>query len=154
VASSSVSWITVANTSSQSGPATVGYTVAANTTSSPRTGTLSIADQTFTVTQAPASVTDAPAPVVIARLINPTDGATDVNPKNNFTWTNVSSSEGYRLQLGASYGSSELLDSSTISRTWLSVQKLNLPRRQTLYARLWTRAGGVWRSSDSTFALR
>jgi hypothetical protein len=48
---SNVSWITVTSGSSGSGNGTVGYSVAANATGSARTGTMTIAGQTFTVAQ-------------------------------------------------------------------------------------------------------
>ena len=51
-ASSTASWITLnSGSTSGTGPATIGFTVASNTTASARTGTLSIAGKTFTVTQ-------------------------------------------------------------------------------------------------------
>jgi hypothetical protein len=50
-ATSNVSWITITSGSSGSGSGTVNYSVAANTSASARTGTLTIAGQTFTVTQ-------------------------------------------------------------------------------------------------------
>ncbi len=53
-ASSSASWIGVTSGNSGSGSGTVSYAIAINTTSSPRTGTLTIAGQAFTVTQARA----------------------------------------------------------------------------------------------------
>ena len=49
-ASSSASWITVSPTSG-TGSGSVGYTVAANKPARPRTGTITIGGQTFTVTQ-------------------------------------------------------------------------------------------------------
>ena len=49
---SNASWISISYGSSGSGYGTVGYAVTANTSSSARTGTLTIARQTFTVTQA------------------------------------------------------------------------------------------------------
>ena len=45
-------WFTVTGGSSGTGNGTVSYTVAANTSTSPRTGTLTIAGLTATVTQA------------------------------------------------------------------------------------------------------
>jgi hypothetical protein len=51
-AASNVSWITVTAGASGSGNGTVAYSVAANTTGPTRTGTLTIASQTVTVTQA------------------------------------------------------------------------------------------------------
>jgi C1A family cysteine protease len=53
-ATSNITWITVTSGSSGSGNGTVQYTVAANTASTSRTGTLTIAGKTFTVTQAGA----------------------------------------------------------------------------------------------------
>lgn len=47
--------ITVVSGASGSGNGTVGYNVAANTTTSPRSGSITIAGQTFTVTQAAAA---------------------------------------------------------------------------------------------------
>jgi pseudomonalisin len=58
-AKSNVSWITIAAASaSGSGSANVSYTVAPNTATAARTGTLTIAGLTFTVTQAGSSCTD------------------------------------------------------------------------------------------------
>lgn len=56
-ATSSVPWITVTSGSSGSGNGTVGYSVEAYSGSTDRTGTVTIAGQTFTVTQAGASST-------------------------------------------------------------------------------------------------
>ena len=52
-ATSNVSWITITSGSSGTGNGTVAFTVAANTGTSQRTGTMAIAGQTFTVTQDP-----------------------------------------------------------------------------------------------------
>ncbi len=49
---SSAGWITVTSGASGNGNGTVAYSVAANTGFSPRSGTMTIAGQTFTVTQA------------------------------------------------------------------------------------------------------
>jgi chitodextrinase len=69
--SSATAWLTC-SPASGTGSGTVTYSVAANTTTSVRTGTLTIAGQTFTVTQAAAA--DATPPV--ATLSSPTSGAT------------------------------------------------------------------------------
>jgi len=53
-ATSNYSWITVTSGASGSGNGTVNYFVAANTASTSRTGTMTIAGKTFTVTQAGA----------------------------------------------------------------------------------------------------
>jgi hypothetical protein len=52
---SNTSFITITNGANGSGNGTVNFSVAANATTSQRTGTLTIAGQTFTVTQAGAS---------------------------------------------------------------------------------------------------
>jgi hypothetical protein len=52
-ATSAASWLTL-STASGTGSGQVGYTVASNTSTSPRTGVLTIAGQAFTVTQAAA----------------------------------------------------------------------------------------------------
>jgi hypothetical protein len=50
-AQSNVAWLTITAGTSGTGNGTVSYTVAANNTPDPRTGTLTIAGRTFTVTQ-------------------------------------------------------------------------------------------------------
>ncbi len=50
-AASNDNWITITSGSSGTGSGTVNYSVAANTTGAARTGTMTIAGQTFTVTQ-------------------------------------------------------------------------------------------------------
>jgi hypothetical protein len=52
VASSGSTWITITSGSSGTGNGTVNYSVSANPNTSGRTGTLTVAGQTFTVTQA------------------------------------------------------------------------------------------------------
>jgi hypothetical protein len=54
-AASNASFVTVTSGASGTGNGTVGYSVAANTATTSRTGTLTVAGQTFTVTQAGTS---------------------------------------------------------------------------------------------------
>lgn len=64
---SNASWITLGSGGASFGPAVVTYSVSANTGSTTRSGTLTIAGQTFTVTQtAPSSTTVATAFAVSA----------------------------------------------------------------------------------------
>lgn len=51
-AASNVSWLTIPSTSSGTGSGTVSYSVAANSATTSRTGTITIGGQTFTVNQA------------------------------------------------------------------------------------------------------
>jgi uncharacterized protein (TIGR03437 family) len=69
-ATSNANWLTITAGGSGSGNGAVNFTVAANGETSPRTGTLTIAGQTFTVTQAAAAVA---CPTVSS--LNPTSGA-------------------------------------------------------------------------------
>ena len=59
-AASNVSWITITSGASGSGGGSAGYSVAANTSSTSRTGTLTVAGQTHTVTQAGAAPSGPP----------------------------------------------------------------------------------------------
>jgi hypothetical protein len=64
-AASTVGWITVTAGASGSGPGTVTYSVTANAAANPRTGTMTIAAQTYTVTQ------DARPPVTCTYDLSP-----------------------------------------------------------------------------------
>ena len=65
-ATSNAAWLSVTSGGSGSGNGTVNYSVAANTTTSSRTGTLTIAGRTLTVTQAACSYTVAPTTQTLA----------------------------------------------------------------------------------------
>ncbi len=58
----SVSWITITSGTSGSGNGTVGYSVATNASTSQRTGTMTIAGLTFTVTEAGTAIQPPPPP--------------------------------------------------------------------------------------------
>jgi len=84
-ASSNAAWITITSSGSGSGNGAVAYSVAANTSTNARTGTLIIAGQTFTVTQAGAV---SPTQVTLAVSVACT-AITSINvsitPGGNFT---------------------------------------------------------------------
>ncbi|HEY6333460.1 MAG TPA: protease pro-enzyme activation domain-containing protein, partial [Blastocatellia bacterium] len=65
-ATSSESWITVTSGASGTGPGTVDYSVAANSTSNQRTGTVSVAGDTFTISQLGQSSTGGGGTVELA----------------------------------------------------------------------------------------
>jgi uncharacterized protein (TIGR03437 family) len=68
LAGSSAPWIKITSARSGSGGAAVSYSVAGNTTAAPRTGAITIAGQTFSVSQ---SATAGTAPVISAnRVVN------------------------------------------------------------------------------------
>jgi len=62
---SNAAWLSITSSGSGSGNATVNYSIAANTTTSSRNGTLTIAGRTVTVTQAPGL--SAPSGVYVDR---------------------------------------------------------------------------------------
>ncbi len=71
-ATSAVTWITVTSGASGSGIAAVNYIVAANTTTAPRTGTLTVAGKSVTFTQAVGSCTYTVTPTAVS---SPSTGA-------------------------------------------------------------------------------
>ena len=77
-ATSDASWLTITSGASGSGNGSVTYTVAANTGTSARTGTLTIAGKTFTVTQA-AGATVVTPPVCTLSATPPTINAGSIS---------------------------------------------------------------------------
>jgi uncharacterized repeat protein (TIGR03803 family)/VCBS repeat-containing protein len=85
----------------------------------------------------------------LAYFITPTNGATDVNLTQPIHWTTVANAEAYYLYVGSSPGGKDLVNTGELQGT--SYPASRLPGGQLLYARLWTKAGGVWRYTDITF---
>jgi hypothetical protein len=67
-------------------------------------------------------------------------------------WTSAANAEVYYLYVGTSPGAKNLVDSGEITRT--EYVATNLPFNQTLYATIWTKAGGVWRGRAITFVVK
>ena len=67
---SGVSWVTINSGSSGSGNGTVSYTVLSNTNATARTGTLTMAGQTFTVLQTAAPLDTTPPSVTLSAPAN------------------------------------------------------------------------------------
>ena len=100
---SNAAWITVTNGASGSGIGQVAYTVAANTTGSQRVGTMTIAGQTFTVTQAAASCTySLSATSASVPSTGSTAGALSVVTGTSCSWTAVSNAAWITVTNGAS----------------------------------------------------
>ncbi|MCS7315402.1 MAG: hypothetical protein NZ554_08020 [Bryobacteraceae bacterium] len=79
-ATSNASWVTITSGASGSGNGTLQFTVAANTATTSRTGTLTVAGQTFTVTQAGAAPAG-PRPTISAGgVLNGADYTPDIAP--------------------------------------------------------------------------
>ncbi|SRR5579883_202291 len=82
-AASNVPWLTVTSGATGQGSGSVGYTVGSNFTGATRSGTITVAGQTFTVTQtgtAPATVTSTPSGISVT-----VDGRPYVTPAS-FQW--------------------------------------------------------------------
>jgi hypothetical protein len=101
--SSNDSFITITSSSSGTGSGTVHYSVAANTSATGRSGTMTIAGEAFTVTQSGASAETA----LITVQANPSNGGTvsgggtyavgslhEISAKPNSGWTFTGWSDG------------------------------------------------------------
>src|SRR5581483_9494014 len=69
-AASNASWLTVTSGSAGNGSGSVGYSISANTTSSARVGTLTIAGKTLTVTQAASATALGFFPLTPCRMVD------------------------------------------------------------------------------------
>jgi hypothetical protein len=85
-----------------------------------------------------------------ATLTAPGNGAANVNPLVPIQWTSVPNAQAYVLWVGTSAGASNVVNTPETLST--SYQPASLPPNQTLYVRMWTKVGNVWRSTDSTFS--
>jgi hypothetical protein len=101
-AASNASWITVTSGGSGSGNGMVNYSVAANTGSSPRTGTLTIAGQTFTVNQDGSSCSYTIGPTGGSFMASGGVGLISVIGDLECSWTAVSNSSWVTITSGAS----------------------------------------------------
>jgi all-beta uncharacterized protein/BACON domain-containing protein len=103
-ASSNTSWLTISSGASGNGNGSVGFSVAANTGSSARSGTLTVAGQTFTVNQA------APAPSCTYSISPPSQNVSDAASSGSVTvtttagcaWTASSNASWLSITSGAS----------------------------------------------------
>jgi hypothetical protein len=86
-------------------------------------------------------------------LTAPVNGATNVAARPVFQWSTVLNAEAYVIWVGTTAGTNNVIN--TNEQTQTSYQPAtNLPINQVLYARVWARVGGSWRSSDSTFTTQ
>src|SRR5262245_10706327 len=88
-ATSNDSWITVTSGGSGSGNGTVNYSVAANTGTTARTGTITAAGKTFTVTQAGASCSFTVSPTSASAAASGGTGSLGVTTTAGCAWTAV-----------------------------------------------------------------
>jgi hypothetical protein len=97
---SNVSWITITSGGSGSGNGTVNYSVAANTGGSPRTGTMTVAGQTFTVNQDGGSCSSIIAPMTGSFMASGGVGSVIVISDPGCSWTAVSNSSWITITSG------------------------------------------------------
>lgn len=104
-AASNAAWISIASGATGSGNGTVNYSVQGNSSSAPRQGTLTIAGQTFTVTQAGPSTNSACsfslAPTAASVGAAATAGSVDVTAPAGCGWTAASNASWISITGGA-----------------------------------------------------
>ncbi len=100
-AASNVSWITVTSGANGSGNGSVGFNVAANPNTSARPGTLTVAGQTFTVTQAAAGCTFAISSNSLSVVAAGDTGSTTVTAGAGCAWTAASNVSWITVTSGA-----------------------------------------------------
>ncbi len=104
-ATSNASWITITSGSSGTGSGTVAFTVAANTGTSQRTGTMAIAGLTFTVTQSPpSSCTYSISPTSQSFVSTGGPGSVSVTASTGCSWTATSNNASWITITSASSG--------------------------------------------------
>src|SRR4030095_8428540 len=121
---SNAAWITFSGATTGSGNGGINYSVAANSSTSSRTGTLTIAGQTFTVTQAGAACSYAISPTSNTTVLAAgTTGSVGVTAQTGCTWSSTSN-DAWITFSGATSGSgngavnySVAAHSSSVSRT-------------------------------------
>ena len=92
----------------------------------------------------------APSAPVKATLTYPVNGAVNADLTQPVQWTSVANVQAYYLYVGTVVGAKDLVDTGELQQT--SYLAFGLPADQTLYARMYTKVGGVWRYSESTFS--
>ena len=97
-----MSWITATGSTAGTGPGTFSFTVAANTGTSARSGTLTVAGQSVTITQAGLACTYALEPA--GRAFGPAGGAGsfEVSTQSGCAWTAAPAAAWLSISAGAS----------------------------------------------------
>jgi uncharacterized repeat protein (TIGR03803 family) len=139
--------------SSSLGTATLNSGTAALNTSTLTTGSHALrAEYAGAIAFAPSTSPAVTQLVVLpATFINPATNGANVDPTQPLTWTSVTGVQAYYLYVGSTLGAKDIVSTGEIHQTSYLLP-VTLPVNQTLYARLWTKAGGVWRFTDRTFS--
>ncbi len=103
IATSNAAWITVTSGTPGIGNGSVGYSVAANSSSSPRAGTMTIAGLTFTVSQSGTSACTYSLPSTSASYSSGGGtGSVSVNTSSGCSWTATSNGAWITITSGSS----------------------------------------------------
>ena len=101
-ATSGVPWITITSGATMTGLGSATYSVAANSSGSPRTGILNVAGQTITVTQGANSCTYSVSPTSVSVVATGMNGSIAVTTGGSCAWTATSSAPWIVITGGAS----------------------------------------------------
>ena len=160
-------WITLTGATGGTGNGSVPYSVAANPTTSPRTGTLTVAGLTYSVNQAALSCSYTVSPTSQAMPVGGGPGLTDVTAAAGCAWTAVSNNTGWlTVSSGASgSGNGTVGFSTTANPNGTSAQRHDHNRRTDVLgdagggtvqllrscrpANRWRRTGGTGSTSRS-----
>jgi hypothetical protein len=149
VSTSGASWITINSGSAVTGSGSVSYSVAANTSTSSRSGTMTIASQTFTVNQAAAAPAGDTTPPTVS-LTAPSAGSTI----SGTVTLSASASDNVGVSRVDFYCDSTVVGSATAapySLSWASTQAAN--GSHGVWAKAYDAAGNSSSSSSSTVTV-
>ena len=121
-AGSNNAWITVTSGATGSGNGSAGFSVAANTTTTARTGTLTIAGQTYTVSQAGAACTFAISSNSLSVAPAGGTGSTNVTSPTGCPWTAGSNNAWITVTSGATGGGNGSVGFSVAANTATSTR--------------------------------
>jgi serine protease len=136
-------------TVSESGALPAGVTfngATATLSGTPAQGT--VGSYTVTFTASNGSGTNATQSFTLtvnqAVLTYPTDGATNVDTTQPFTWSTIPQAQGYILVVGTTVFGTDLLNSGVLPSTQSSFAVPAFPSGPPLHATLLTKVGGAW----------
>jgi hypothetical protein len=92
---------------------------------------------------------DGAALPLVASFVYPTDGVSDMDLTQPIRWTDLPYAQAYALTIGTTPGARDVFATGETLQTSVPAA---LPTTGTLYARLYTKVTGVWRSVDIAFA--
>lgn len=116
------SWITINSGSSGSGNGAVSYTVANNTTTTQRTGTITVAGQTHTVTQSGLQCTYTISPTALSYSAAAGTGTVNVTAASGCSWTATVTDSWITITSGTGTGNGTV--TYTVSANTATTQRL------------------------------